>query len=263
MSAIPSYSLPSQSLALNLSIWGEPQHYNGYEPHRHNYHEILIFQSGQAVHEIDFREYPVSAPAVHLVKAGQVHTVRRSPGSKGLSMLFSGLALEETEAFSTLPLLTLNKEQWEALRPICEGCIREADNPPLLAHWFKLCMAYLARYASAEALSPNKPAHKLVIAFRQALSENLNKHLRPGAYADMLFVSTAHLNRVCRQETGKSASELIQAQLLEEVKRQLIYTQLPIKEIAYQLNFEDPAYFHRFFKLQTGLTPTAFREKLA
>lgn len=263
MSAIPSYSLPSQTVALNLSIWGEPQHYNGYEPHRHDYHEILIFQGGLAIHEIDFREYPVSAPTVHLVKAGQVHTVRRSPDSKGMSILFAGLALEETETLANMPLLPLSAQQWETLQPVCEGFRREADNPPLLAQWFKLCMAYLARYAGAEALSYNKPVNKLIIAFRQALAENLNKHLRPGAYADILCVSTAHLNRVCRQETGKSASELIQAQLLEEVKRQLIYTQLPIKEIAYQLNFEDTAYFHRFFKQHTGLTPTSFREKLA
>lgn len=265
MTTIPNHPLPQQSIALDVIVWGEVQHYNAYEPHRHEYHELLIFEKGQAWHEVDFREYEVTAPAIHLVRAGQVHMVRRKPGNRGFSLLFDGGAIEETPLLAQSPMLALSPEEWATLQPVCEGLLREtgSGNKNMLLHWFRLCMAYAASFAGQAMASESAPTHRLVASFRQLLAIHYTEHLRPGAYADKLCVSAAHLNRVCRRETGKSASELIQAFLIEEVKRQLIYTQLPIKEIAYSLNFEDPAYFHRFFKQHTGMTPAAFREKLA
>lgn len=265
MNTIPSHPLPAESPLLDIIVWGEVQHYNAYEPHRHEYHELLIFQEGYAQHEIDFKEYEVTAPAIHLVRAGQVHMVRHKPGNKGFSLLFTGGAIEETPLLAQSPILALSKEEWAALQPVCEGLLREtgSGNKNMLLHWFRLCLAYATSFAGKATATESAPVHRLVASFRQLLAVHYTEHLRPSAYAEKLCVSTAHLNRVCRRETGKSASELIQAYLLEEIKRQLIYTQQPIKEIAYSLNFEDPAYFHRFFKQHTGLTPAAFRERLA
>jgi AraC family transcriptional activator of pobA len=49
--------------------------------------------------------------------------------------------------------------------------------------------------------------------------------------------------------------------VLTEAKRQLVFTNQPIHEIAYDLTFADPSHFARFFRKQTGTTPQAFREK--
>jgi AraC family transcriptional activator of pobA len=79
-------------------------------------------------------------------------------------------------------------------------------------------------------------------------------------YADRLGVSAAHLNRITRSVTGLSIQNLIDRRTLETARRDLIFTPTPISRIAYSLGFSDSAYFNRFFRRKTGLTPGAFRE---
>ena len=78
-------------------------------------------------------------------------------------------------------------------------------------------------------------------------------------YADMLAVTANHLNRTVKAVTGKTASETIKGMLLLESMSLLKHTDLTIAEIAYQLDFSDPAGFSRFFKASTKITPLAYR----
>jgi AraC-like DNA-binding protein len=82
-------------------------------------------------------------------------------------------------------------------------------------------------------------------------------------YAAMLAVSANHLNKVVKEMTGKTASESISEMLAQEAKALLRYTDHSIAEIAYQLDFSDPASFNRFFKGGTGETPLAWRKRHA
>lgn len=79
-------------------------------------------------------------------------------------------------------------------------------------------------------------------------------------YAAELGMSPTHLNVVTRSHSGKSPLELIHERLLLEARRSLVYTTMTISEISYELGFSDPAYFTRFFKKATQLSPKAFRQ---
>ena len=68
------------------------------------------------------------------------------------------------------------------------------------------------------------------------------------------------LNDHVKRATGVTAGHLIRQRVLTEAKRQLVFTNQPINEIAYDLAFSDPSHFTRFFRKQTGSTPQAFRE---
>ncbi|MEZ0538330.1 helix-turn-helix domain-containing protein [Fibrella arboris] len=78
--------------------------------------------------------------------------------------------------------------------------------------------------------------------------------------ADELAITPVHLNRICQSVAGKSASQLVQAHLLDEARKYLTYTTYSVSEIAYLLHFEYPNYFARFFRKHTGLSPSEFRE---
>lgn len=83
---------------------------------------------------------------------------------------------------------------------------------------------------------------------------------RPVAgYAAALGLSPAHLNRLARRATGMSVQGLIDSQIVEAARRDLVFTASPVQSIAYSLGFADPAYFNRFFRRQTGMTPGAYR----
>jgi len=77
--------------------------------------------------------------------------------------------------------------------------------------------------------------------------------------AEQLGVSSAHLNMLCRQLAGRSALQLLHERLLLEAKRQLTYTNMTIGQVSDSLGFSEPAYFTRFFKRNTTLSPRDFR----
>jgi AraC family transcriptional activator of pobA len=105
----------------------------------------------------------------------------------------------------------------------------------------------------------------------KALQTLVNRHFRdhhPAQfYADQLGISPTHLNRIAKATTGQSTNNLIAGRLIEQAKRDLVFTSAKIKQIAYDLGFNDPAYFSRFFTKEIGLTPRQYRaeqhEKLA
>jgi AraC family transcriptional regulator, transcriptional activator of pobA len=78
-------------------------------------------------------------------------------------------------------------------------------------------------------------------------------------FASHLAVHVNHLNRAIRLTTGKTTTEHIFERLTSEAKSLLKHTNWNISEIGYSLGFEEPAHFNHFFKKQTNMTPSAFR----
>lgn len=79
-------------------------------------------------------------------------------------------------------------------------------------------------------------------------------------YADLLCVTPNYLSQSVKSISGKNALSFIAERLIQEAKSLIRYTDFEIAEIAYQLNFSDPANFGKFFKKQTGISPSAFRK---
>jgi AraC-like DNA-binding protein len=79
------------------------------------------------------------------------------------------------------------------------------------------------------------------------------------AYANELGVSQNHLNDTIKLVTGRSAGQLIRHQLTTHATMCLMHADKSISEIAFALGFDDPAYFARFYKTQTGKSPSEFR----
>jgi AraC family transcriptional regulator, transcriptional activator of pobA len=79
-------------------------------------------------------------------------------------------------------------------------------------------------------------------------------------YANEIKITPIHLNRICQNITQKTATQVVNDFFVGEAQKLLRHTSLPISEVAYQLNFEDAAYFSRLFKKHTGASPKGFRE---
>ncbi|MFC0182689.1 AraC-type DNA-binding protein [Pseudarcicella hirudinis] len=78
-------------------------------------------------------------------------------------------------------------------------------------------------------------------------------------YADRLSVHVNHLNKVLKENTGKTTTDLISSRIIQEAKILLKQTDWNISEIAYCLGFEQVAHFSNFFRKQTGFAPIVFR----
>jgi AraC family transcriptional activator of pobA len=95
---------------------------------------------------------------------------------------------------------------------------------------------------------------------RRLLDEHFRKERLISFYAERLAMTADRLNDHVKRATGVTAGHMIRRRVLTEAKRQLVFTNQAIHEIAYDLSFSDPSHFTRFFRKQTGMTPQAFRD---
>jgi AraC-like DNA-binding protein len=79
-------------------------------------------------------------------------------------------------------------------------------------------------------------------------------------YALEMNVSEKRLTNATTKTIGKSPKTIIDERVMLEAKRLLIHTNLSMKEIGYDLGFEDPTYFIKYFRKHTNKTPIEFRE---
>jgi AraC family transcriptional activator of pobA len=119
----------------------------------------------------------------------------------------------------------------------------------------KMNRAYAERYHLSDETKENTTAFK----FKQLLNSQVTKHRAIEYYAERLSVSRVTLNKCVKVQFGTTVSDMINEFLLVEIKNQLLYTDLSVKEIAYDLHFSAPNHLSRFFKMLTGLSPKDFR----
>lgn len=110
---------------------------------------------------------------------------------------------------------------------------------------------------TADVLLVSRFQSLLEVAFGGGQEDDEIRH--PPYYAGKLHVHPNHLNAVVKRITGSTALQLIQHQVLTQAKSLLLQTDLPIKEIAFRLQFSEPTHFNAFFRKFTGQTPQQFR----
>ncbi|HVZ38418.1 MAG TPA: helix-turn-helix transcriptional regulator [Candidatus Kapabacteria bacterium] len=284
---IPSYDLsrgdslaaPIRLLRCNTAKETDGD-YNSAEPHRHNYHEIFYFIKGGGWHDIDFRRFPIEDHAIHFVNPGQVHLMRRAPDSHGFIILFTSdfymLDLHNHERNSPMwflmhstprPALRVAKPErtivLEAIRLMEEEFTGNGAHREQLLHSYLhiLLLHSLRLFERLESIETLEDAsHTLVNRLRSLIEENYGTVHAPREYAEMLCVSQNHLNNTTRRTIGKTIGDLVHERIILEAQRLLFHTAMSVKEIAFQLNYDDPSYFTRFFRKHTGVAPHEFRE---
>jgi len=97
--------------------------------------------------------------------------------------------------------------------------------------------------------------------FRKLLDEHFLTLHKPSDYAKLLAMTSDNFSKRCTRYFKKTPSQLIQERLILEAKKQLHLTRKSIKEIAWNLKFQDEFYFSRVFKKFTKVSPQAFRDK--
>ncbi len=114
-----------------------------------------------------------------------------------------------------------------------------------------------------ESLNPfNVSNNDLVLLFemKEIIDEKFREPFNVNAISRQLNEKPYHLNLLLKEKLNNTLRKLASDKLLLEAKRKVAFSDLTTKEIAYEFGFKDPTYFNRFFKLQTQLTPTEFRD---
>jgi AraC-like DNA-binding protein len=165
------------------------------------------------------------------------------------------------------PILQLDTDETEKLSTLIqvlqqEFIIHDTNQEEMLRILLKRFIIRLTRLARRQLLksSDKQEDIDLVRSFNVLVEEHYKEKKSVAEYADLLFKSPKTLSNVFSKVSKKSPLQVIHERIATEAKRLLIYTDLPIKSIGYELGYEEYAQFSKFFKKSTGISPAEFRE---
>jgi len=168
---------------------------------------------------------------------------------------------------SSSPAILLETECCDEAHALMEKMLREfqADNAfkqEILRGMLLQLMVLLSRQLPLETV-PGISRHQRVVLrnFERLIETHYRDKRLPRDYAEMLYITPNHLNALVNSVIGKPAGELIRDRVVLEAKRLLVNSDMTISQIADLLNFEDNAYFTRFFKKYTAMSPEIFRQE--
>jgi AraC family transcriptional regulator, transcriptional activator of pobA len=252
-------------------------------PHRHNYYSIIWPLAGGGKHIIDFREYSILPDNIFFVSPKQVHQVIITSVFTGYVILFNSEFLEKNsirhdfisnlklfQNIDETPPLPLEEKTADKLRIFADNMMSAFINQTDL--FLEIIGAYLKLFLiecnGLCALSPGSNLQNIEVSktlvknFKDLVERQYSRSHQVKDYAETLNVTPNYLNEVIKASINTPAKEFIQNRLILEAKRMAIFTEKSAKEIGFDLGFEDPSHFSKFFKSNTGQSIQAFKENL-
>lgn len=238
--------------------------------HRDDYYIFALLTEGKVAVEVDFERKELAAGEMLILSPWQVHNkpVGEEWDADGWMLAFSPEILTESEAraieeYSISPHpFSLDKEVMDDVVALCAMIQRYRSDDGIatvLASAVK-CLV-LSSLDSLDKKASGR--YKLItLNLRKLLDIHLPHEKSPAAYASMLNISEVYLNEAVKGATGLSAGAYIRSRVIVQAKRQLAYTSLSAKEIAYALGYEDYTYFSKLFRKSVGKSPADYRKNL-
>lgn len=138
---------------------------------------------------------------------------------------------------------------------------KEGKNHQLLSYYLSTILAEVFLSFKNTVITPRKN-NDVLLRFKNLAYKQFKQHTSIKEYASQLNITPNHLNKVVKSETGKTTTEIIREIIILEVKVLLLQTKLTINEISLEVGFEDASYFSRFFKENTGYSPSKYRSMI-
>lgn len=253
-------------------------------PHRHNYYTVVWPLTATGKHIIDFKEYPILPHHLFFVSPDQVHQIITDPKPTGYVILFTPEFLEKNsirkdfiadlklfKKSDDTPPLPLTEKMIGMLKLFADQMLSafHSENDMFLETIGAYLKLFLIECNSSCSLFPNSNTQTievgktLVTNFKASVEKNYTKWHQVKYYADVLNVTPNYLNEVIKATINISAKDFIQNRLILEAKRMVVFTEKSGKEIGFELGFDDPSHFSKFFKTNTSQSLQDFKESIS
>ncbi len=272
---IPSQKTLIQSfnkIPVEYFKWGvAPDHFKIDMPHRHEFSEFMFFTQGGGFHELDFINHSILPNSIHFIPASTVHFLERDLQSDGFTIAFDSNFLDanaihrivypfEEKAF----VLNLSEKQFKNIQSISDFILSQIkinkgyykEKAFLVA--MELLITTIANEVQSNLIDESSKEDRILRKFKTDVQSNIHLDTSVKFYADRLNISAKYLSNHLRKNTRKSAKQWIIELLLISVKKQLINSDLSIKQIAYNHNYNESS-LSKLFKKQVGFTMSVYR----
>lgn len=246
-------------------------------PHALAFFEIMLVTRGRGSLWLDDQRHPVRAGSIFFTTPGQI---RRwdTTGLDGVCLFFEEFFTKDflqDDAFlrrlpyfrteparAALPLpppaARRVRERFTAMRG--EIAHQRRDSIDLLRATLHETLIVLARYyGAAHHVATQRATHPVVSRYLDLVEHEAARRHRVADYASQLAITPGHLSTLCEQYLGRRAKRVLDDALVARARRMLVHTNDSAARIAAALGFEDPSYFSRFVRRETGQTPREIR----
>jgi len=250
---------------------------------RNNYYSLIWVKKGKGKLKADFSEYDFGKNTLLAFSPYQPFMICTSEVIEGIAIhfhpdfycihmhqkevscngvLFNNIyqppytAIDDTTS-ATFNLI-IGQIQSEMIRP-------ELAQYELLVSYLKVILITASRLKTDQLQqhTDNIPSSKEPIILqnlKDAIEENFKTKHSPSHYANHLNISAKALAKLTKTYFNKTLTDLISERIIIEAKRELYLTNKAVKEIAYELGYEDEHYFSRFFKTNADVSPQLYRD---
>lgn len=251
--------------------------------HIHSFYQIIWFRSGSGKHYVDFNEYEIQDNSLFFISKGQIHHFDNSQ-YEGCIIHFNESFIADDKnyvniflnqnifhSFELEPVFYIKNSDGQELQRIIDQIHTEMWTPnqfahaeylKFLLHLFLILVQRFGIRKDCSGLCINNPSHTLFVKFRNLLEENFTKIHTVNHYARLLNVSSKTLTNCTNEILHKTPLDIINERITLEAKRLLSYSEKNINEIGFEIGFEDPSYFVKYFKRQVKMLPSDFRKAI-
>lgn len=248
--------------------------------HKVDFYVLIIITENTGKHTINFEEFTYSKGTVLSIRKDQIHQFHSNKNSKGYLLFFREEFLnkflndeEITKAiqmFNELlvsPKTQLKDKDYDSVLSIVKHIEKEFSQSRN-DYSFKIIRSYLhilitiihrVKSLKQDVLKFGNYLNEF-IKFQNLVEKNYTQSKSVNFYSDKLGFSTKKLNTIVKQISDKTAKSFIDDVVVIKAKRQLIHSNVSIKEVAYLLGFKQSTNFFNFFKKHTNYTPEAYRK---
>lgn len=277
---IPTYEFNNQQTAFGVEIADlnkiMTHKDKALKPHRLNFYQILVITKGRGIHEVDFQQIAYSENTVIPIAMGQVQRFTLNPNLAGYAILFTpDFLIKDNLDYSylydfTIFLHTINPISGianQAIYTLIDEMISEQQKKhefntiEYQRNLLKNLLIQIERNKRKRTDIGWNDSLEFFLKFRQLLEENVNYKVRVADLCEQLNISEKQLNGSIKRYQNTTAKKYIEERILLELKRLLVYSTLSMKEIAYEIGFEDPTNFTKYFKARMKMLPTEYRQQ--
>lgn len=250
---------------------------------RDNYFSLIWVTSGNGKLKADFADYNFEANSLFAFSPYQPYMFSAVSELKGVAIYFHPEFFciykhhKEVSSNGVLynniyqpPFVAVDENSATTLRMLAGQIKTEMQKPELaqyelLVSYLKIFLITAARLktqqqpAAAASVKDDKEPF-ILQKLKDAIESNFKIKHSPADYAELLYISPKALAKITKSHFNKTLSSLINERIIIEAKRELYLTDKTVKEIAWELGYEDEYYFSRFFKVNADVSPQLYRE---
>jgi AraC family transcriptional regulator, transcriptional activator of pobA len=248
-----------------------------HKPRRIMKYVLLYCHAGKINIMIDEKDLVLNAGEVITITSGQIHCIKKATKATGYVLEFTldffckddkdielifhnGLFCH----FAMNEVIAVNKSMMEEqLQLINEELLKKPYQYLISVHSRVELILVAINRAKVERGDEIWKPDAIFLKFLEAVRANFEHNYQLSYFATMLGTTELKLNEQAKLHAGKTAQNVIYGLITSEAKRLLIYENLSVKEVAYQLGFNDPFYFSNFFKKHTRLSPKLYQSRYA